>query len=280
LNLNSLKPLIQGALEEDVGKGDITSEALFPSSLKGRAQIVAREEGLLAGVEVAKEVFRLTSSGRVKFTHSLEDGDLIGEDRPVLIMEGSVLAILRGERVALNFLSRLSGIATLTRKYVDLVKGLEVRIMDTRKTSPNLRVLEKYAVKTGGGLNHRFGLDDGVLIKDNHIKICGGVGEAVGRARQMLSPLLKIEVEAENFAQLEEAIDAGADIVMLDNMEKGKMQEAVRRVRSQERHILIEASGGISLENVRDTAETGVDFISVGELTHSAASLNFTLEMM
>ncbi|TET61255.1 carboxylating nicotinate-nucleotide diphosphorylase, partial [Candidatus Aerophobetes bacterium] len=243
-------------------------------------QIVAKEEGLLAGVEVAKEVFRLTSSGRVKFTHSLEDGDLIGEDRPVLIMEGSVLAILRGERVALNFLSRLSGIATLTRKYVDLVKGLEVRIMDTRKTSPNLRALEKYAVKTGGGLNHRFGLDDGVLIKDNHIKICGGVGEAVRRTRQMLSPLLKIEVEVENLAQLEEAIDAGADIVMLDNMEKGKMQEAVRRIRSQERHILIEASGGISLENVRDTAETGVDFISVGGLTHSAMSLNFALEMM
>ena len=280
MNLSSVRPLIRSALDEDVGRGDITSEALFSSSLKRGAQIVAKEEGLLAGVEVVKEVFRLTSSGRVKFTHSLEDGDLIGEDRPVLIMEGSVLAILRGERVALNFLSRLSGIATLTRKYVDLVKGLEVRIMDTRKTSPNLRALEKYAVKTGGGLNHRFALDDGVLIKDNHIKICGGVGEAVGRARQMLSPLLKIEVEVENLAQLEEAIDAGADIVMLDNMEKGKMQEAVRRIRSQERHILIEASGGISLENVRDTAETGVDFISVGGLTHSAMSLNFALEMM
>ena len=280
MNLSSVRPLIRSALDEDVGRGDITSEALFSPSLKRKAQIVAKEEGLLAGVEVAKEVFRLTSSGRVKFTHSLEDGDLIGEDRPVLIMEGSVLAILRGERVALNFLSRLSGIATLTRKYVDLVKGLEVRIMDTRKTSPNLRALEKYAVKTGGGLNHRFALDDGVLIKDNHIKICGGVGEAVGRARQMLSPLLKIEVEVENLAQLEEAIDAGADIVMLDNMEKGKMQEAVRRIRSQERHILIEASGGISLENVRDTAETGVDFISVGGLTHSAMSLNFALEMM
>ena len=280
MNLSSVRPLIQSALDEDVGRGDITSRALFSSSLKRGAQIVAKEEGLLAGVEVAKEVFRLTSSGRVKFTHSLEDGDLVGEDRPVLIMEGSVLAILRGERVALNFLSRLSGIATLTRKYVDLVKGLEVRIMDTRKTSPNLRVFEKYAVKTGGGLNHRFGLDDGVLIKDNHIKICGGVGEAVGRARQMLSPLLKIEVEVENFAQLEEAIDAGADIVMLDNMEKGKMQEAVRRVRSQERHILIEASGGINLQNVREAAETGVNFISVGGLTHSAMSLNFALEMM
>ncbi len=280
MNLSSVRPLIRSALDEDVGRGDITSEALLSPSLKRKAQIVAKEEGLLAGVEVVKEVFRLTSSGRVKFTHSLEDGDLIGEDRPVLIMEGSVLAILRGERVALNFLSRLSGIATLTRKYVDLVKGLEVRIMDTRKTSPNLRALEKYAVKTGGGLNHRFALDDGVLIKDNHIKICGGVGEAVGRTRQMLSPLLKIEVEVENFAQLEEAIDAGADIVMLDNMEKGKMQEAVRRIRSQERHILIEASGGISLENVRDTAETGVDFISVGGLTHSAMSLNFALEMM
>ena len=280
MNLSSVRPLIRSALDEDVGRGDITSEALFSPSLKRKAQIVAKEEGLLAGVEVVKEVFRLTSSGRVKFTHSLEDGDLIGEDRPVLIMEGSVLAILRGERVALNFLSRLSGIATLTRKYVDLVKGLEVRIMDTRKTSPNLRALEKYAVKTGGGLNHRFALDDGVLIKDNHIKICGGVGEAVRRTRQMLSPLLKIEVEVENLAQLEEAIDAGADIVMLDNMEKGRMQEAVRRIRSQERHILIEASGGISLENVRDTAETGVDFISVGGLTHSAMSLNFALEMM
>ena len=280
MDLSSVRPLIRSALDEDVGRGDITSEALFSPSLKRKAQIVAKEEGLLAGVEVVKEVFRLTSSGRVKFTHSLEDGDLIGEDRPVLIMEGSVLAILRGERVALNFLSRLSGIATLTRKYVDLVKGLEVRIMDTRKTSPNLRALEKYAVKTGGGLNHRFALDDGVLIKDNHIKICGGVGEAVRRTRQMLSPLLKIEVEVENLAQLEEAIDAGADIVMLDNMEKGRMQEAVRRIRSQERHILIEASGGISLENVRDTAETGVDFVSVGGLTHSAMSLNFALEMM
>jgi len=280
LNLSSVRPLIRSALDEDVGRGDITSEALFSPSLKRGAQIVAKEEGLLAGVEVAKEVFRLTSTGRVKFTHSLEDGDLVGEDRPVLIMEGSVLAILRGERVALNFLSRLSGIASLTKKYVHLVKGLEVRIMDTRKTSPNLRVLEKYAVKTGGGLNHRFGLDDGVLIKDNHIKICGGVGEAVRRTRQMLSSLLKIEVEVENLAQLEEAIDEGADIVMLDNMEKGKMQEAVKRIRSQERHILIEASGGINLQNVRDVAETGVDFISVGGLTHSAVSLNFALEMM
>jgi len=280
LNLASVRPLIRSALDEDVGRGDITSGALFSSSLKRGAQIVAKEEGFLAGVEVVKEVFRLTSSGGVKFTHSLEDGNLVGQNKPVLIMEGSVLAILRGERVALNFLSRLSGIATLTRKYVDRVKGLEVRIMDTRKTSPNLRVLEKYAVKMGGGLNHRFGLDDGVLIKDNHIKVCGGVGEAVRRARERLSPLLKIEVEVENLAQLEEAIDAGADIVMLDNMEKGKMQEAVRRIRSQERHLLIEASGGINLQNVREAAETGVNFISVGGLTHSAMSLNFALEMM
>jgi len=280
LNLASVRPLIRSALDEDVARGDITSAALFSSSLKRKAQIVAKEEGFLAGVEVVKEVFRLTSSGGVKFTHSLEDGNLVGQNKPVLIMEGSVLAILRGERVALNFLSRLSGIATLTRKYVDRVKGLEVRIMDTRKTSPNLRVLEKYAVKMGGGLNHRFGLDDGVLIKDNHIKVCGGVGEAVRRARERLSPLLKIEVEVENLAQLEEAIDAGADIVMLDNMEKGKMQEAVRRIRSQERHLLIEASGGINLQNVREAAETGVNFISVGGLTHSAMSLNFALEMM
>jgi len=280
LNLNSVRSLIQGALDEDVGRGDITSEALFPSSLKGRAQIVAKEEGLLAGVEVAKEVFRLTSSGSMKFIHSLKDGDLVGPNRAVLIMEGGASSILRGERVALNFLSRLSGIATLTRKYVDLVKDLEMRILDTRKTSPHLRVLEKYAVKTGGGVNHRFGLDDGILIKDNHIKICGGVGEAVDRARKNLSPLLKIEVEVENLAQLEEAIAAGADTIMLDNMEKGKMREAVSRIRSHERHILIEASGGINLENVREVAETGVDFISVGGLTHSAASLNFTLEMM
>jgi len=280
LNLNSVRPLIQGALEEDIGRGDITSEALFPSSLKGRAQIVAKEEGLLAGVEVAKEVFRLSSSGSMKFIHSLKDGDLVGRNKAVLIMEGGASSILRGERVALNFLSRLSGIATLTRKYVDLVKDLEMRILDTRKTSPNLRVLEKYAVKTGGGVNHRFGLDDGILIKDNHIKICGGVGEAVKRARKNLSPLLKIEVEVENLAQLEEAIAAGADIIMLDNMEKGRMREAVSRIRGQKRHILIEASGGINLENVRDVAETGVDFISVGGLTHSAASLNFALEMM
>lgn len=280
MNLDSVRPLIRGALDEDVGRGDITSEALFPSSLKRRAQIVAKEEGLLAGVEVAKEVFRLSSSGRVKFIHSLKDGDLVGSNRAVLIMEGGASSILRGERVALNFLSRLSGIATLTRKYVDLVKDLEMRILDTRKTSPHLRVLEKYAVKTGGGVNHRFGLDDGILIKDNHIKICGGVGEAVKRARKNLSPLLKIEVEVENLAQLEEAIAAGADIIMLDNMEKGRMREAVTRIRGQKRHILIEASGGINLENVRDVAETGVDFISVGGLTHSAASLNFALEMM
>lgn len=280
MNLSSVRPLIRSALDEDVGRGDITSEALFPFSLKGKAQIVAKEEGLLAGVEVAKEIFRLTSSGSMKFIHSLEDGDLVGRNRAVLIMEGGAPSILRGERVALNFLSRLSGIATLTRKYVDLIRGLEVRILDTRKTSPNLRVLEKYAVKMGGGFNHRFGLDDGILIKDNHIKICGGVGEAVRRARENLSPLLKIEVEVENLGQLEEAIAAGADIIMLDNMEKGRMREAVTRIRGQKRHILIEASGGINLENVREVAETGVDFISVGGLTHSAASLNFALEMM
>ncbi len=280
MNLDLMRSLIRASLREDVGRGDITSEALFSRSLEGEAEIVAREEGLVAGLEVAREVFRTTSDKSMHFTFSREEGDLVKSGRPVLAIKGEILAILTGERVALNFLSRISGIASATRKYVNLVKDLGVSIVDTRKTSPNLRVFEKYGVKVGGGLNHRFGLDDSVLIKDNHIRICGGITEALRRVKKNLSPVSKLEVEVENFTELKEAVAVGVDIVMLDNMDPREMRKAVLMIRESGKGILIEASGGVNLKNVRRIAETGVDFISVGAITHSPTSLNFALEII
>lgn len=280
LDLALIRPLIQSALKEDIGRGDITSEAIiFPSSC-GKAEVVAEEEGILVGVELAKEVFRLVSSEKAEFSYSLKDRDILVKGEPVLIIKSEALNILKGERTALNFLSRLSGIATLTKKYVDLTHPFKVKILDTRKTTPNLRLLEKYAVKIGGGFNHRFALDDGILIKDNHIKVCGGVKEAVARVRRSLSPFKKIEVEAARLSQVEEALAAKADIIMLDNMSIEEIKRAVKLIRESNKGTLIEVSGGVNLESVVEIARTKVDLISVGQLTHSARSLKMSLNLM
>jgi len=280
LDLSLIRPIIQSALREDIGRGDITSQAIAPSSLTGKACIIAEEEGILAGIEVAKEVFRLTSGEKVEFISQLKDKDSLKGGLPVLILQTSALAILKGERVALNFLGRLSGIATLTKEYVDLASPFGVKILDTRKTTPNLRVLEKYAVKIGGGLNHRFGLDSGILIKDNHIRICGSLKKAVERIRQAIPPFWKIEVEADGLSEVKEAVELGVEAIMLDNMGLKEIKKAVDLIHQQAKEIIIEASGGINLENVAEVAKSGVDLISVGSLTKAAKNLNMHLEIM
>lgn len=280
MDLSLIRPIIQSALREDIGRGDITSQAIAPSSLTGKACIIAEEEGILAGIEVAKEVFRLTSGEKVEFISQLKDKDSLKKGLPVLILQTSALAILKGERVALNFLGRLSGIATLTKEYVDLASPFGTKILDTRKTTPNLRVLEKYAVKIGGGLNHRFGLDSGILIKDNHIRICGSLKKAVERIRQAIPPFWKIEVEADGLSEVKEAVELGVEAIMLDNMGLKEIKKAVDLIRQQAKEIIIEASGGINLENVAEVAKSGVDLISVGSLTKAAKNLNMHLEIM
>jgi len=280
LDLALIRPLIRSALKEDIGRGDITSEAIISSLSRGKAEIVAEEKGILAGVELAKEVFRLISWEKVEFSHSLKDRDILVKGEPILVVKSETLNILKGERTALNFLSRLSGIATLTKKYVDLTRTFKVKILDTRKTTPNLRLLEKYAVKIGGGFNHRFALDDGILIKDNHIKACGGVKEAVARVRRGVSPLKKIEVEVDGLSQVEEALAVKVDIIMLDNMSMEEIKKAVKLIRESNKGTLIEVSGGVNLESVVEVARTRVDLVSVGQLTHSARSLKMSLNLM
>jgi len=280
LDLSLIRPIIQSALREDIGRGDITSQAIVPSSLTAKACIIAEEEGILAGIEVAKEVFRLTSGEKVEFISQLKDKDSLKGGLPILILKTNLLAILKGERVALNFLGRLSGIATLTKEYVDLASPFGVKILDTRKTTPNLRVLEKYAVRMGSGLSHRFGLDSGILIKDNHIRICGSLKKAVERIRQASSPFWKIEVEADGLSEVKEAVEMGVEAIMLDNMGLEEIKKAVDLIRQQKKEIIIEASGGINLENVAEVAKSGVDLISVGSLTKAAKNLNMHLEIM
>lgn len=262
-------------LLEDLGGGDLTSTLLIPEDQKGRGVILAKEEGVLAGLEVAQAVFHRVD-GRIAFTPLARDGDPLLPGLEVARLEGPLRGILAGERLALNLLQRLSGIATLTRRYVEAVRGTQAIILDTRKTTPGLRALEKYAVRVGGGRNHRFGLFDGILIKDNHIRAVGGVQEAVRRARSQAPHYLKVEVEVTSIEELEEALEAGAELILLDNMDLETLKEAVGRAKGR---ALLEASGRMSLERVREVAETGVDYISVGALTHSARALDLSLEL-
>lgn len=271
-----LEGVVRNALEEDIGTGDLTSERLIPPDLWAKAEIISKDEGILAGIEAAELSFKLIDE-RVEFHRILEDGSRIYYGSKVAHLNGPARAILSGERVALNFLCSLSGIATETRRFVEAVKPYKAKIADTRKTTPGMRALQKYAVRVGGGVNHRFGLYDGIIIKDNHIKIVGSIREAVRRAKEKASPLAMIEVEVEDLEQFEEACDAGADVVMLDNFELEDIRKAVEKGCGR---VIIEASGRVSLENVRDIAEAGVDIISVGALTHSAPSLDMTLEII
>jgi len=276
----ALQELVPRLLAEDVGYGDITTLALVPPQAQGHGRFLAKEALVLAGLEVAFTVFRTVDS-TIRPDCALQDGVPLSPGSVIAEIHGPARALLTAERVALNLLQRLSGVATATRRYVEAVRHTRARIIDTRKTTPGLRLLEKYAVQVGGGHNHRFGLGDGVLIKDNHIAIAGGIPTAVSLARQAVSHLQKIEVEVEDFTQLHEALAAGADAILLDNMTPEQTREAVHLVRQTPggEQILLESSGGITLPTVRLYAEAGVDLISVGALTHSAPAVDISLEM-
>ena len=258
-------PVIKEALREDIGDGDITTNSIVPENLTAEGIFLLKEEGVIAGFDVAKWVFE--ELGEVSFIPIIKEGEWIKPGK-IAIIKGKARVLLTGERVALNFLQRLSGIATLTRRFVDRVKGTGVKILDTRKTTPGLRYLEKYAVRVGGGFNHRFGLFDAVLIKDNHIEIAGGVGNALKKVRG--------EIEVKNLDELREALDNGAERVLLDNMSIETLKKAVHIARGKAE---VEVSGGVNLENVREIALTGCDYISVGMLTHSAKALDISLEI-
>jgi nicotinate-nucleotide pyrophosphorylase (carboxylating) len=270
--------LIDMALDEDRGAGDWTTRWVVPARTRATARIIAKAEGVIAGLAVASAVF-LRIDPRVEIHSALQDGSTVNEGDVVLTIKGPARTILTGERTALNFLQRLSGIATATRKYADAVAGTEAQILDTRKTTPGWRSLEKAAVKAGGGENHRHGLYDMVLIKENHIAIAGGVAEAVKRVRDANTRGLRVEVEARNKDELRAALDAGCDIVLLDNMDVQAIRECVRLVKQRTPQVKTEASGNMTLERVRAVAETGVDYISVGALTHSVMALDLSLLM-
>jgi nicotinate-nucleotide pyrophosphorylase (carboxylating) len=274
-----IKDLIDVALAEDIGSGDPTTDTLIDPKLMGSASLVSREDGVIAGIDVATTVF--TQFDPALSTVALvEDGSSVTAGDQLACVTGKVGSILKVERTAVNFLQHLSGVATQTRRYVDAVEGYRAQIVDTRKTTPGLRKLEKYAVTMGGGRNHRHNLADGILIKDNHIEALAlggvGIGEIVKRALSGASHMIKVEIEVETIKNLEEALDAGADLVLLDNMEPEQMETAVRLASGR---AVVEASGGITLETVREVAKIGVDIISVGALTHSAPSLNISLDM-
>lgn len=269
----ALERVVQAALAEDVGEGDVTTEATVDADAIGSAQLLVKEPGVVCGLAAAEAVFRALDPD-VRFEALVEEGTVVEHSTAVARVDGPERAILTGERTALNFLGRLSGVATLTRRYVDAVASTEVAILDTRKTTPGLRLLEKHAVACGGGQNHRFGLDDGVLVKDNHLRAAGSVLAAVARVRATTH--LPIEVECDTLAQVSEALAADADAILLDNMTPDELRAAVALAKGRAR---LEASGGITLENIRAVAETGVDEISIGALTHSARSLDVSLEL-
>jgi len=263
------------ALHEDLGlAGDITGAATIPADQTSEARLVAREAGVIAGLPVARAAFH-AMDGLVAFAAQADDGDRVDAGAELARITGATRALLSAERVALNFIGRLSGIATLTAQYVDAVAGTQARITCTRKTTPGLRALEKYAVRAGGGVNHRFGLFDGVLIKDNHVAAAGGIGPAVQQARAAAGHMVRIEVEVDTLAQLDEALALRVDTILLDNMPEDALREAVTRTGGR---ALLEASGGVSLQTVGVIAATGVDLISAGALTHSARCLDVALD--
>ncbi|WP_439471975.1 carboxylating nicotinate-nucleotide diphosphorylase [Brevundimonas sp.] len=270
-----IEPVVRLALAEDLGRaGDVTAKACIPEGARMRAVFAARKPGVLAGIDCVRLAV-LAMDPRASVDLKLRDGEAFEAGTVLAEVKADARAFLSAERTALNLLGRLCGIATLTRAYVDAVEGTGARIADTRKTTPGLRALEKHAVLCGGGLNHRFGLDDAILIKDNHVAVCGGVGEAVRRARAAAGHLMKVEVEVDGLDQLDEALTERPDVIMLDNFSLADLRDAVSRVSGA---VTLEASGGVNLETVRAIAETGVDVISVGALTHSAASLDIGLD--
>jgi nicotinate-nucleotide pyrophosphorylase (carboxylating) len=273
-----VRDIIRTALQEDIGNGDITTSLLIPEESESRALILAKSNFIVAGLPFVKEVFNILAS-EIRFTTFVNDGSRVTKGDMIADVYGKTRGLLTGERVSLNILQRLSGIATLTNMFVEKISGLNTKIVDTRKTTPGLRFMEKYAVRAGGGSNHRFGLFDGILIKDNHIEPVGSIKEAVTLARKG-HHLAKIEVEVENLYDLKEALDAGADVLMLDNMSVEDMKKAVEIIRGTKRDVIIEASGNVTLDNVREIAETGVDLISVGALTHSATAVDISMKIV
>ena len=270
-----IDPVVRAALAEDLGRaGDITALACIDADARLEATFGARKAGTIAGLACARLAI-LAMDPDAKFKAKVSDGDRVAAGAVLARVSANTRALLSAERTALNLLGRLSGVATLTAAYVDAVAGTKARITDTRKTTPGLRALEKYAVRCGGALNHRFGLDDAILIKDNHIAACGGVGEAIRRARAFAGHLVKVECEVDSLKQLAEALDAGPDVVMLDNFSLKNLRVAVGMTAGR---VVLEASGGVTLDTVREIAETGVDVISVGALTHSASVLDIGLD--
>jgi len=285
-----LKETIRLAIQEDIGHGDITSFLIVPEGKKAAADIIAKEECILAGMPFVKEVFNIIDP-RVDIKNFFDEGANVKRGDIIAKVSGSARSLLSGERISLNILQRVSGIATIANRFVKKVKGLPVKITDTRKTIPGMRIMEKYGVIIGGGVNHRFGLYDGILIKDNHIKIAGGVRKSVELAKKG-HHLLKIEVEVKNLDEFKEVLDAGADVIMLDNMSIDDMKKAVEirnsksgikseiRAKNKNYRVLLEASGNVDLENVRSIAETGVDIVSVGVLTHSAKAVDISMKIV
>ncbi len=277
--MDAVEQIILLALGEDSGLGDITSESILETPRRGRGCITAKQDLILAGSDTAYKVFALLDpESRIEF--HFKDGGQIKKGEALMDVQGDLLALLKGERVALNFLQRLSGIATLTRTFMDALEHPKVRITDTRKTTPGWRRLEKEAVRAGGGYNHRFALYDGILIKDNHIAVAGGIRQAVEAVRNRTSHLMKVEVEVTSIDEVHQALDAGADVIMLDNMSTKQMTEAVAVIRaiSQDR-VIIEASGNVGLETLNPIAATGVDVISCGALTHQARSVDLSMHI-
>lgn len=274
LNFVDLTKLIALALREDIGTGDITTLSCVSQEAVSMGAFTVKEDGIICGIDVLSEVFRLLDA-EIRITPFVKDGDFVENGKVIAEIEGRSRAVLTGERTALNFLQHLSGIATRTHTAVERITGTHTRIVDTRKTTPGLRVLEKFAVRCGGGKNHRFGLSDGVLIKDNHIKAAGNIRQAVDMVRRNSPHTLKIEVETESLSQIDEALGAGADIIMLDNMTIAQMTEAVRHIAGR---AITEASGNMGDRDLLSVADTGVDFISIGALTHSVRALDISLK--
>ena len=271
----SIENLIKTALDEDIGSGDITTDNLIGSDLTGRGVVVAKENIVVAGLDVACRVFKCLDPDII-FKADCKDGDTVLNGGIILKVEGKLRDILMGERTALNFLQHLSGIATHVRSYVDMLGDRKVRLVDTRKTTPGLRVLEKYAVRIGGAFNHRMGLYDGVLIKDNHIAACGSIKKAVQNIRDNVSHLLKIEVEVSSLTQVRDAIEAGVDVIMLDNMGLDMIKQSIKYI---DKRSLVEVSGQITKDTLNQMADSGVDIISVGALTHSAGSVDLSMHI-
>jgi len=276
MDMRVIDPIIGRALKEDMPGGDITSENVVPEDHVSSAVILAKEDGVLAGMPVARRVFQKIDAS-IRFDEKVSDGAFISRGTKLAVLEGHSIALLKGERTALNFLQRMSGIASETRKYVQMLEGTGTKILDTRKTTPGLRILEKYAVKMGGGENHRFSLSDMVMLKDNHLSLVGSVREAVKRARAGVKKHIRIEVETTTLEEVREALDSRADMIMLDNMTVEQMEKAVRLVGGR---VPIEVSGNVDLSRLKALAGLGVDYISVGKLTHSFKSLDISMDFL